>query len=183
MIKLNEREFSSVEQATLDGFEPAPEPTPAAPNNGNGRPKLARNHKHRELEKAARSRALPLLLKVISAAENGDMMAAKIVLDRVWPKPRTAPMACELPKTETPADVRAAMLEVIQRVTHGEITSDDGAALVSMMRNVLDAHSIKTLSSPESDTEAIAGDVRTIFSEKLGRVIEARAVRMDAAAD
>src|SRR4029077_2128286 len=143
-----------------------------------GRPRGARNRKHRALEQAARSRALPLLAKVITAAENGDMMAAKIIFDRIWPKPRTAPIECELPKTETPADVRAAMLEVIQRVSRGELTADAGASLVSMMRDVLDAHSIKTL-SPESDTEAIAGDVRELFSEKLGRIIEARAVPVD----
>lgn len=183
MIKLDEREFPTLEQTTLDGFEPAPESVIGPPNNGNGRPKLARNRKHRELENYARSRSMVLLEKICTAAEGGDMIAAKIIMDRVWPRPRTAPITCELPATETPADVRAAMLEVIQRVARGAISSDDGAALVSMMRNVLDAHSIKTLSSPESDTESIAGDIRTVFSEKLGRVIEARAERMDDAAD
>jgi hypothetical protein len=161
----------------LDGFEPDQAP-PAAPNAGNGRPKGARNRKHRALEQAARSRALPLLAKVITAAENGDMMAAKIIFDRIWPKPRTAPMVCDLPKTETAADVRTAMLEVLQRVSTGEITSDDGAALVRMMRDILDAHSIKTL-APEADQELLDGDIREQFAQKLGRIIEARAVAVE----
>ncbi len=161
----------------IEDFEPIA-PAAPPPNEGKGRPKGARNRKHRALEHAARSHALPLLEKVITAAENGDMMAAKIVFDRIWPKPRTAPMTCELPKTETPADVRAAMLEVIQQVSRGEITAEDGAALVSMMRNILDAHSIKTL-SPHSDNDALAGDVRQLFAEKLGRIIEARATVVD----
>lgn len=171
-----------MEQATLiEGFEPTPNQAPA-PNAGNGRPKGARNRKHRALEQAARSAALPLLAKVIKAAENGDMTAAKIIFDRIWPKPRTAPIQCEIPKTETPADVRAAMLEVLQRVSRGEITSDDGAALVSMMRDILDAHSIKTLSTDDDD-QANIGDVREIFAKRLGRIIEARAVPVDDADD
>lgn len=171
-------------QPFLLGTEPdseqRSEPAPA-PNKGNGRPRGARNHKHKALEAAARSRALPLLLKIIEAAEQGDMMAAKIVMDRVWPKPRTAPITLELPKTETPADVRAAMLEIIQRVARGEVTSDDGAAIVRMMKDILDAHSIKTL-SPESDNESLSGDARQIFSERLARIIEARAVPADESA-
>lgn len=121
---------------------------------------------------------MELLAKICDAAEKGDMMAAKIIMDRVWPRPRTAPMSCELPKTETPADVRAAMLDVLQRVSRGEITSDDGAALVSMMRDVLDAHSIRTLAG-DTDEHAIAGDVRELFAKRLGRIIEARALPCD----
>lgn len=167
-----------MEQATLlDDFEPTPA-EPNLPNGGNGRPQGARNRKHRELQEYARSRSMKLLEKIVDAAEKGDMMAAKIIMDRVWPKPRTAPMTCELPKAESPAEVRAAMLDVIQRVSQGEITAEDGAALVSMMKNILDAHSIKTL-SPETDGDAFAGDVRTMFAEKLGRIIEARAVPVD----
>jgi hypothetical protein len=164
-----------VQQTSLiEGFEP--EPNQAPPSNG--RPKGARNRKHRALEAAARSRALPLLSKVITAAENGDMQAAKIIFDRIWPKPRTAPIQCDLPKTETPADVRTAMLDVLQRVSRGEITSDDGAALVAMMRDILDAHSIKTLSTDADDTANI-GDVRELFATRLGRIIEARALPID----
>ena len=172
-----------MQQANLiEGFEPTPNQAPV-PNAGNGRPKGARNRKHRALEAAARSRALPLLTKVILAAENGDMQAAKIIFDRIWPKPRTAPIQCELPKTETPADVRLAMMEVIQRVSRGELTADDGAALVSMMRDILDAHSIKTLSSADDDDSANIGDVREIFAKRLGRIIEARALPVDDADD
>lgn len=145
---------------------------------GNGRPKGARNRRHRELEQYARSRSLKLLETIVAAAEKGDMMAAKIIMDRVWPKPRTAPITLDMPKAETPADVRAAMLEIIQRVAAGEITTDDGASLVAMMKDILDAHSIKTL-SPDSDNESLSGDAKKVFSERLAKIIEARAVPVD----
>src|SRR4029079_4830221 len=166
-----------MEQATLNGFEPIEPAAPAAPNAGNGRPKGARNRKHRALEQAARSRALPLLAKIITAAENSDMQAAQIIMDRIWPRPRTAPIQCELPETKTPADVRAAMLDVIGKVAKGELTADDGAALVSMMRDILDAHSIRTL-APESDNQPLQ-DVQQVLGDKLARIIEARAVPAD----
>jgi hypothetical protein len=163
----------------IDGLDPTPgDKQGNAPNAGNGRPKGVRNRKHAALEAAARSRALPLLLKVIEQAEAGDMMAAKIVLDRVWPKPRTAPITLELPATETPADVRAAMMEIIQRVSRGEVTTDDGAALVAMMKDILDAHSIKTL-SPDSDNQSLSGDAKQIFSDRLARIIETRATPVE----
>ena len=155
---------------------PAGKPEPVSPLGG--RPKNARNRKHQALEAAARSRALPLLLKVIAAAEAGDMQAAKIVFDRIWPKPRTAPIQLEMAKTETPADVRAAMLDIISRVAAGEITTDDGAAIVSMMKNILDAHSIKTL-SPDTDNESISGDAKTVFTARLQKIIGARAVPVE----
>jgi len=165
----------------IDGLEPdeAPDQAPAGNSPiGNGRPKSARNRKHRALEAAARSRALPMLLKIIEAAEAGDMQAAKIVMDRIWPRPRTAPVTLDLPKTETPADVRAAMLDMIQRVAAGEVTTDDGAAIVAMMRDILDAHSIKTL-SPESDQESLSGDAKTVFTARLQKIIEARATPVE----
>jgi hypothetical protein len=168
-----------VEQASLiEGFEPEPNQAPP-PNAGNGRPRGARNRKHRELEQYARSRSLTLLTKIVDAAEKGDMAAAKIVMDRIWPKPRTAPIECELPSTETPADVRTAMLDVLQRVSRGELQADDGAALVRMMRDILDAHSIKTLAAGDDDAGANIGDVRELFASRLGRIIEARALPLD----
>jgi hypothetical protein len=172
-----------LEQGTLYDDAAGPEPIDARrPNEGNGRPKGARGRRNKELEVAARSRALPLVMKIIEAAENGDMAAAKIILDRIWPKPRTAPMNCDMMPTGTPAEVRAAMLDVVQRVSRGEITSDDGAALVSMMRDILDAHSIKTL-SPESDNQSLAGDVKQLFQERLTRIIEARAEPVESDSD
>ena len=150
----------------------------SAPNQGNGRPKGARNRRHRELEQYARSRSMKLLETIVTAAEKGDMIAAKIIMDRVWPKPRTAPITLDLPKTETPADVRAAMLDIIQRVADGEITTDDGASIVAMVKDILDAHSIKTL-SPDSDNESLSGDPRKVFSDRLAKIIEARSTPAD----
>jgi hypothetical protein len=165
-----------MEQQTLDPeFEAIETPAPAseAPNDGNGRPRGARNRKHRALERVARSEAIPLLQTVINAAKNGDMMAAKIILDRVWPKPRTAPITLDLPATSTPADIRSAMHELLARVAQGELTTDDGAALIGMMKDMLAAHVIDARILPETAAVQTV-DVRQTFADRLARVIEAR---------
>jgi hypothetical protein len=59
--------------------------------------------------------------------------------------------------------------------------ADDGAALVAMMKAVLDAHSIHTLSA--DDTGEAISMTRVRCSVKLGRIIEARAVPVTDAAD
>ncbi len=150
-------------------------PIPAsitAPNNGKGRPKGARNRRHRALERVAQSEAIPLLQTVINAAKSGDMMAAKIILDRVWPRPRSAPINVDMPPTETPSDIRAAMHDLLSRVARGELTTEDGQALIAMMTDMLRAHSFEQ-NLPDANA-GVTIDVRGTFAERLARVIEAR---------
>jgi hypothetical protein len=128
---------NSTENPTLFPDEVFTAVPPAAPNEGNGRPKGARNRRHRALQAVAQSQAPALLQRVINAAMNGDMMAAKIVMDRVWPKPRTAPIAVELPQVTTPEQLKTAMYDLLRRVASGELTTDDGAALVAMMKDMV----------------------------------------------
>lgn len=141
------------------------------PNDGNGRPKGARARKHKLLEAIARNNSVALLETVIAAAMNGDMIAAKIVFDRIWPKPRTAPVAIpDMPATNSPADIRKAMHDMLARVTSGEITSDDGAAVVAMMRDILQAHSIQA--TGDTAIEGAAGDAREALFEKMRKAAE-----------
>ena len=146
-----------------------------APNNGNGRPKGARNLKHQALERAARSEALPILRKLIAQALEGDTIAAKIIFDRIWPRPKTAFVGLELPATRTPADLRAAMHQLLARVASGEIAPDAGAAFVSIMRDVLEAHRIATFgddpAAANSDSSA-----RDLLVARLTRAIEDRRI-------
>src|SRR5262245_59123641 len=109
---------------------------PGLPNGANGRPRgaLARERGIFQLmKKVSTSYAVELCEKLIGEALAGDMLAMRIIMARIWPRPRTAPVQIDMPATETPADLRAAMHELLKRVTSGEITTDDGQALVSMM--------------------------------------------------
>lgn len=156
---------------------------PDAPNGGNGRPKGATNLKHRTLERAARSEALPIILKLCQLAKEGDVLAARVILDRVWPKPRGSPINVDLPPLRTPAEVRAAMHLLLDRVAAGEIAPDDAAALTSMMRDTLQAHNIQTLSPVTVNIDARSADARQVLAERLSKAIEQRRPEPDAAAD
>lgn len=149
-------------------------PEAVAPNGGNGRPKGAKNLKHRALERAARSESLPIVQKLCQMARDGDVLAARVILDRVWPRPRTAPFSVELPPTRTPAEVRAAMHLLLDRVASGEIAPDDGQALVAMMRDTLQAHNIQTMSPVTVNIDARSADARQLLAERLAKVVEQR---------
>lgn len=146
------------------------------PNNGNGRPKGARNHRHAVLEKLAHAHSITLMERLICEAEAGDMFAMKIILDRIWPKPKGAPINVGIPQTQTPSELRMAMHDALARVASGEISTDDGAALVSMMKDILAAHSVTTMLDAAAPGQAQGSDGRALLAERLARLIESRRV-------
>ena len=46
---------------------------------------------------------------LVMNAKGGDMAAARIILDRVWPARKSRPVALDLPEIKTAADVVAAL--------------------------------------------------------------------------
>jgi hypothetical protein len=67
--------------------------------------------------------------------------------------------------------LRRAMHETLARVTSGELTTDDGAALVSILKDILAAHSIETLTGSIAP-EAAGEDARALLLERINRVVE-----------
>ena len=143
----------------------------ARPNNGHGRPRGARNRRNRELHALAKEYSLPVLQRVYAAALAGDMLAAKIILDRVWPRPRSAPLSIELPPARSPADVRAAMYDLLHRTAAGEIGAEEAGALVGMCKDILIAERIETTEQAAAPSNL---DPRAILTDRLARLIEAR---------
>lgn len=137
-----------------------------------GRPKGSRNLRHYYLEKLAKDNAISLVRSVIAAANGGDMVAAKIILDRIWPRPRTAPIAVELPAVDSPAGIRDAMASALEQVFAGHISTDDGQALMSMLKAKLEAHSIRTVEGPAEVAQA--SDAREALFLKLKTAMERR---------
>lgn len=143
------------------------------PDNRTGRKKGSRNLRHYYLEKLAKDNALSLVRSVIAAANGGDMVAAKIILDRIWPRPRTAPIAVDLPAVDSPAGIRDAMASALEQVFAGQISTDDGQALMSMLKAKLEAHSIRTVEGTAEPTSQ-ASDAREALFLKLKTAMERR---------
>jgi hypothetical protein len=156
-------------------FDPRPRHNPA----GDGRPKGAGNVRYRALERAARAESLPIVMKLIDLAKSGDILAARLILDRIWPRPKSAPITVDLPATGTPDEIRAAMHELLQRIASGAIAPDDGQAIMGAMKDILTAYVIPAYGS-SAIVVTEGKSAREQLAERLQKAIAARAETADA---
>ncbi len=70
---------------------------------------------------------------VLAAAKDGDMTAAKIILDRIAPVRKGAPVMFDLPELMTPADLPLSVTAVTKAVAEGTLTPDEGTSAVTML--------------------------------------------------
>lgn len=61
------------------------------------------------------------------------MGAMKIVLDRIWPARRGAPVNLDLPAIRTADDVVAAMAAIADAVAGGDLTPDEGEVFAKLI--------------------------------------------------
>jgi hypothetical protein len=83
---------------------------------------------------------------VLKAAKSGDMQAAKLVLDRLYPARRDNPVTFALPEIRTAGDAAKAMAVIIAAVGAGELTpseATDVTALIERFRRNLELAEIE----------------------------------------
>ena len=85
------------------------------------------------------SDAKSIVEAVLAAARNGDITAARIVLDRIAPARRDSPVRFDLPEIGSAADVASATGAVLSAVASGEITPGEGSALCGMLGSMRQA--------------------------------------------
>lgn len=71
---------------------------------------------------------------VVERAKAGDMGAAKMVLDRLYPRPRES--SIDLPAIENPEDAAIAMRRIYDALAGGEVSPAQAAALVAVVKDV-----------------------------------------------
>jgi hypothetical protein len=76
---------------------------------GPGRPQGSRNAATLVLDKIADDAGEAILEKMVEAAKSGDMRAAELVLQRIWPARKSRPIALTLPAIQSAFDVVAAV--------------------------------------------------------------------------
>ena len=103
---------------------------PGKSGNPAGRPRGSRNKSTLLLEKLMIDDGEGVVRSVVNLAKDGDVQAARLVLDRILParKGRTVPF--NLPVVETAADVLRALSATVQAMAKGELTPEE-AAIVS----------------------------------------------------
>jgi len=72
---------------------------------------------------------------VIDAAKAGDLMAAKIILDRLIPPAKERPISLDLPDTKTAEGVSAAQSAILQAVGCGDLLPGEAATLSAIVES------------------------------------------------
>ena len=101
---------------------------------GPGRPKGCRNKSTLLLDALGAKGIEDVLALVQEKAQDGNLHAAQILLDRLWPRgPRLAPL--DLPAVKTAADVVEANAALIARISEGEVPPEQANAASTAIEN------------------------------------------------
>lgn len=103
--------------------------------NPNGRPVGAKHKALIALDAIGSDAAQDLLEKVIKEARNGDMTAARIILDRVWPARKGRQLTFTVPKVESAGDIAKALGGILEAVAGGLLTIEEGQGLAAILES------------------------------------------------
>ena len=112
------------------GFQPGQSGNPA------GRPKGARHRTTVAIEALLEGEAETITRKAIEAAKGGDLVAIKLVLDRICPPRKSRPVHIELPPIGDAEGVAEAQQEVLRAACAGELLLDEALPSAGSWRPV-----------------------------------------------
>ena len=114
-----------------------------------------------ELRKALHDAVSPddlreLVTRTVEAAKGGDMVAARLVFDRLLgpPRPSTPLPAIELPTGGTFEDYAEGQARILAAVASGDVDAEQATALSSMLGRLRQARESAELESRIRDLEA-----------------------------
>lgn len=128
---------------------------------GPGRPRGSRNAMNAILDQIAVENAETLMKQMIEASGEGDRVAGRLVLNRIWSAPKGRPVAIDLPEIRTPADLLAAHAAVVSAIAEQKITPQEGASLASVLETHRRAFE---LVAQEVRVDELEADVRRLKS-------------------
>ena len=101
--------------------------------NPAGRPRGVLNRATVVAQNLLSERAESIAGKVIELAEQGDMTAIRVCMERLVPVIKHQPIAVELPPIETAADSVEAVASIAAAVAAGELTAAEAAELAKVI--------------------------------------------------
>lgn len=101
--------------------------------NPAGKPKGARHKTTLALQSLLDGEAEAISRKAIELAKAGDLTAIRLVLERILPPRKDAPVLFTISKAATPEDISTAMDALIQAVAGGELTPLEAQAIASLL--------------------------------------------------
>ncbi|QRI63622.1 hypothetical protein JQ506_22960 [Shinella sp. PSBB067] len=101
--------------------------------NPKGRPAGSRSKVLVALDALGEGEAEAIVFAMVNQAKGGDVTAAKAILDRVWPPRKGSRLQFDLPEVSTADDLPPAIASVTRQVAEGEISPDEGTAIVALL--------------------------------------------------
>jgi Family of unknown function (DUF5681) len=124
--------------------------------NPAGRPRGARSRTTILMQNLLTERAEAIGRKVIELAEQGDIAAIRLCLDRLAPVRKDEPVAVELPPLEKPTDSVAAAATIVAAVAAGDLTPAEAADLAKVVDIYVRALDSKGFDERLTELEAAA---------------------------
>lgn len=114
--------------------------------NPKGKPKGARNKSTLAAEKFLEGSLDSICRRIEEEALNGNMQAAKMVLERFLPPKKDRLIRLELPQIKTQEDVLSVIGCIVSAVGNGEISPSEGESLsrtIDMYSKALEVHELE----------------------------------------
>ena len=101
--------------------------------NPSGRPKGSRNKATIAIQSLLDGEAEEIARKAIELAKDGDMTAIRLVLERIIPPRKDAPIEFAMPEVITAQDIPKAINIIMQSVADGSITITEANGVTSLL--------------------------------------------------
>lgn len=98
-----------------------------------GRPRGTRNKATTAAEALFEGEIEGICRKAIEEAKRGNIQAIKLVLDRILPPKKEAPIFIDLPVMKTSSDILEAIHRVTQAISRGELSPTEGDCLTRII--------------------------------------------------
>jgi hypothetical protein len=106
---------------------------PGQSGNPNGRPQGSRSKTLIALDALAEGEVDAIVRAMIAKAKEGDAVAARPILDRVWPARKGARVSFQLPEICKASDLPKAFETILHQVAEGELSLDEGALIAGLL--------------------------------------------------
>lgn len=101
--------------------------------NPAGRPKGSRHAALLALDSIGAEAAEEIMKVAVGLAKGGDLRACELLLGRLWPPRKGRAVQFDLPPMKSPADLPAVLAAIVNAVTTGVLTPEEGRDVASMV--------------------------------------------------
>ena len=101
--------------------------------NPTGKPAGARNKATRMVQSIMEGGAREITEAVVGLAKEGDLSAARLVLERLVPPAKERPICLSLPDTSTADGIAQAQNVILQAVAAGDLLPGEGSTLAGIV--------------------------------------------------